>query len=127
MPIILDKHWKLILKATGPSVVRLIQSIEKGVSNRPKDSACNEVRCLLFAIRGLAEDLSTILAPAIPALATPTIATPAPATLAIATLVPAILAIATPAPTIIAPAIIALAMVGSAILVISAILAILAT
>ena len=50
MPTIPDEHWKLIHEVTGDKARDLIRSIEEGVPNRPRDSACNEVRCLLYAI-----------------------------------------------------------------------------
>jgi hypothetical protein len=54
------KHWQLIFKVMGAEAYDLIQSIEEGVPNRPNDSACNEVRCLLFTIRKLAERIELI-------------------------------------------------------------------
>src|SRR5437667_3782306 len=95
MPTIPDEHWKLILEVTSERACDLIHHIEDEVPNRPKDSACSEVRCLLFAIRELAERIKP--------LATPS-ATLTPAPLAPASPAPAPL---TPAPPALAPPVLA--------------------
>src|SRR6266516_3177318 len=87
MPTIPDEHWKLILEVTSEKACDLIHYIEDDVLNRPKDSAYNEVRCLLFTIRELAKRIKP--------LATLS-ATLEPAPLASATLEPAPLASAPP-------------------------------
>src|SRR5213083_2116047 len=116
------RHWQLIFKVVGAEAYDLIQSIEEGVPNRPNDSACNEVKCLLFTIRRLAERISPLpatlalatLGPATPAPATPAPATPAPATSALATPALATLAPTTIAPATVAPATEALATIAPA-------------
>src|SRR5437667_5347984 len=99
-----DEYWKLILEVISERACDLIHHIEDEVPNRPKDSACSEVRCLLFAIRELAERIkplatpSAILAPAPLVLAPLAPASPAPAPLTPALLVLAPLARAPLAP-----------------------------
>src|SRR6266516_7688194 len=95
MPTIPDEHWKLILEVTSKKACDLIQSIKDEVPNRPWDSACNEVKCLLFTIRELAKRIkplvtpSATLEPAPLASAPPTPAPPTLAPLALAPLAPA--------------------------------------
>src|SRR2546429_4553385 len=91
MPTIPDEHWKLIFEVISEKACNLIHSIEDEVPNRPWDSACNEVKCLLFTIRELAKRIKPLVTPS---------ATLEPAPLASAPLTPAPL---TPAPLALAP------------------------
>ena len=63
MPTIPDEHWKLILEVTSEKACDLIHYIEDDVLNRPKDSAYNEVRYLLFTIRELAKRIKPLVTP----------------------------------------------------------------
>ena len=95
MPTIPDEHWKLILEVTDERAYDLIYYIEDKVPNRPIDLAYSKVRCLLFAIRGLAERIK----PLVTLSATPVPASPVSAPLALAPLAPAPLALALAPPS----------------------------
>src|SRR6266516_6928622 len=109
MPIIPDEYWKLILEVISERACDLIHYIEDEVLNRPKDSAYSEVRCLLFAIRELAERIKPLATPSAiltPALLTLVSAPLAPASPTLAPLTPALPVLALLARALLTPALI---------------------